>query len=310
LKESLGRKDGRVEKTKVGPALSQLALAALVVAGSGACATATYRVPGLEVQRLASLPPPARGSGIRVVPETAPLYPSTQVPAPPPPPVVAPPPGPPAYDPGVVVAADPQPPAVVVEPGVYVDVEVPIGGGHPRVAPQPRVIEGRPPAAVAPPPARAGFVGRPVSSGGGFRGSPPAAAAPTGSGWRGSPVASAPRASVPKSSGGGGHHGGGGGGSNAAAAAGAAVAIVGLIAIAAVAADDAAKADHARKFDGWVNVDPSHPLVLHYRNRYERRVRLSDLQPNDTIGVEYGVLEADDDVEEVKPPPAARAPAR
>ena len=85
-------------------ALSMLALAALAVGASAGCAsTGSYRVPGQEVQRLANLPPQERGSGIRVVPEAAPLYPSTQrVAPPPPPPVGVPPPGAPVYGPEVV----------------------------------------------------------------------------------------------------------------------------------------------------------------------------------------------------------------
>ena len=304
------------------PALLVVALGAIAAGATGGCAvSSTYRVPGLEVQRLANLPPEERSNDIRVVPETAPLYPSTQRLAPPPPPVVAPPPAPPGYGPDVVVV-DEQPPVVVVEPGVYVDVAIPIGGGHPRVGPPPYGASGRPPPRVAPPPARAGFVGTPVSSGGGLRGSPPAATAPRTSGWRGSPVGSAPRtsvpprASVPRSSGGGhvggggGHHGGGGGGSDAAVAVGAAVAIVGLIALAAVAADANAKAERARTFDGWVNVNPSHPLLLHYSNNYERTVPLDALQPRDAIGVQYAVLSSDDgDVELKAPQPVAVRPA-
>ena len=284
-------------------ALSALALAAIVVAGatSGCASTSTYRVPGLEVQRLAKLAPEARGTNVRVVPETAPLYPSTERTAPPPPPIVAPPPGPPVYGPAPeeVVVVEEQPPVVVVEPGVYVDVTVPIGGGHPRVAP--------------PPHARSAFTGTPVSGGGGLRGSPPVTSAPHAAGWRGSPVASAPRMSAPShtsvpsrsiggSHGGGGGHHSSGGGSNAAAAVGAAVVIVGLIALAAVAADSAAKADQARKFDGWVNVNPEHPLRLHYSNNLERVVPISALQPSDTIGLQYGVLSGDDGEVQLKPP--------
>jgi hypothetical protein len=305
-------------------ALSLLALAAIVAGAGGGCAsTATYRVPGLEVQRLARLPPEARGTDVRVVPETAPLYPSTQRLEPPPPPVVAPPPGPPMYGPAPEVVVVEEQPPVVVEPGVFVDVTVPIGGGHPHVARPPRVIEGRPPPRVAPPPARAGFTGTPVSGGGGLRGSPPVTSAPRTTGWRASPIASAPRSSAPghtsvpsrsfggsHSSGGGHHSSGGGGGSNAAAAVGAAVVIVGLVALAAVAADSAAKADQARKLDGWVNVDPGHPLRLHYSNNLERVVPLSDLQPSDTIGLQYGVLSADEGEVQVKPHAAAPVAAR
>ncbi len=297
-----------------------LVLGAIVAGLGGGCSTVSYRVPGLEVQRLANLPPYARGADVRVVPDTAPLYPSTQRPAPPPPPVVAPPPGPPAYGPEIVVEDEP-PPVVVVEPGVYVDVAVPIGGHRPYAAPPPRGVGTRPPARVAPPPARAGFTGTPVS-GGGLRGSPPATT-PSGGGWRGSPVASTPRApspgrsSVPSRSGGGthstggGHHGGGG--SSADAAIGAAVLVVGLVAIASVAAENAAEADQARTFDGWVNVEPSHPLLLHYSNNYEIKVPLNELQPRDTIGLQYGVLLADDGPVQLKPPtprvPAVPAPA-
>jgi hypothetical protein len=315
------------------PALLVAALGVLIAGAGGGCVvSSTYRVPGLEVQRLANLPPQERSNNIRVVPETAPLYPSRQLAAAPPPPiapapVVAPAPGPPVYDPEVVVVEE-EPPVVVAEPGVYVDVAVPIGGGHPHVAPSPHVVSGRPAPRVAPPPARTGWVGAPVSAGGGLRGSPPVGAAPRVSGWRGSPVGSVPRTSVPthvgvpRSSGGGhvggggGHHGGGGGsGANAAVAVGAAVAIVGLVALAAVAADSNAKADRARNFDGWVDVNPSHPLRLHYSNNYERTVPLSALQPSDAIGVQYAVLSSDDGDVELEPPapvvarPIAPAPA-
>lgn len=306
------------------PALLVAALGALVAGASGGCVvSSTYRVPGLEVQRLANLPPQERGNSIRVVPETAPLYPSRQLAAmPPPPPVVAPPPGPLVYGPEVVVVEE-APPVVIAEPGVYVDVAVPIGGGHPHVAPPPHVVSGGPAPRVAPPPARAGWVGTPVGGGGGLRGSPPVGAAPRVSGWRGSPVGSVPRTSVPThvgvprpgggvhvGGGGGGHHGGGGGGgANAAVAVGAAVAIIGIIALAAVAADSNAKADVARKFDGWVDVNPSHPLRLHYPNNYERTVPLSALRPSDAIGVQYAVLSSDDGDVQLEPPsPAAARP--
>ncbi len=304
------------------PALLVAALGALVAGASGGCVvSSTYRVPGLEVQRLANLPSQERSNSIRVVPETAPLYPSRQLAAAPPPPVVAPAPGPPVYSPEVVVVEE-EPPVVVAEPGVYVDVVVPIGGGHSYVAPPPHVVSGRPAPRLAPPPARTGWVGTPVSGGGGLRGSPPAGAAPRVSGWRGSPVGSVPRTSaptrvgVPRSGGGvhggggGGHHGGGGGGgANAAVAVGAAVAIVGIIALAAVAADSNAKADRARRFDGWVDVNPSHPLRLHYSNNYERTVPLSALQPSDAIGVQYAVLSSDDGDVQLEPPaPVAARP--
>jgi hypothetical protein len=305
-------------------ALSAMALAAIVVAGAtaGCASTSTYRVPGLEVQRLAKLPPEARGDSVRVVPETAPLYPSTERPAPPPPPIVAQPPAPPAYGPAPVevVVVEEQPPVVVVEPGVYVDVTVPVGGGHPHVAPPRPVVEGRPPPRVAPAPPHSVFAGTPGSGGGGLRGSPPVTSAPRAAGWRGSPVASAPRMSAPShtsvpsrsfggSHGTGGvhHRSGGGGGSNAAAAVGAAVVIVGLVALAAVAADSAAKAEQARKFDGWVSVNPGHPLRLHYSNNLERVVPISALQPSDTIGLQYGVLSGDDG--EVQLQPSARLAA-
>ena len=190
-----------------------------------------------------------------------------------------------------MVVVEEEPPPVVVEPGVFVDVTVPIGGGHPHVAPPPHVIEGRPPPRVAPPPARAGFTGTPVSGGGGLRGSPPVTSAPRTSGMARLPdrqrdressapshtsvalailrrlaqraVAVTTAAVVAVAS-------------NAAAAVGAAVVIVGLVALAAVAADSAAKADRARKFDGWVNVNPGHPLRLHYSNNLERIVPLSE----------------------------------
>jgi hypothetical protein len=139
-------------------------------------------------------------------------------------------------------------------------------------------------------------------------------------------VGSVPRTSAPthvgvprsgggvRVGGGGGHHGGGGGGgANAAVAVGAAVAIVGIIALAAVAADSNAKADRARRFDGWIDVNPSHPLRLHYSNNYERTVPLSALQPRDAIGVQYAVLSSDDGDVQLEPsaPVAARrvAPA-
>ena len=302
-------------------ALLVVALGALVAGASGGCVvSSTYRVPGLEVQRLANLPPQERSNSIRVVPETAPLYPSRQLVVAPPPPPVAPAPGPPVYGSEVVVVEE-QPPVVVVEPGVYVDVAVPIGGGHPYGAPPPHVVSGRPAPRVASTPARTGWVGTPVSGGGGLRGSPPIGAAPRVSGWRGSPVGSVPRTSVPShvgvprssggvhGGGGGGHHGGGGGGgANAAVAVGAAVAIIGIVALAAVAADSNARADRARTFDGWVDVNPSHPLRLHYSN-YERTVPLSALQPSDAIGVEYAVLSSDDGDVQLEPPsPVAARP--
>jgi hypothetical protein len=81
------------------------------------------------------------------------------------------------------------------------------------------------------------------------------------------------------------------------------------VALAAVAADSAAKAEQARKFDGWVNVYPGHPLRLHYSNDTERIVPLSDLQPRDTIGLQYGVLSGDDGEVQLEPPaPVTAAP--
>ena len=303
-----------------------LVLAVIVAGASAGCATASYRVPGLEVQRLAKLSPEERGTDVRVVPQNAPLYPSTQRPEPivVSPPVVAPPPGPPVYGPSPEVVVVEEQPAVVTGPDVYLDVTVPVGGGHPHShgAPSPHVIEGRPPLRAAPRPASSGFKGMPVSGGGGLRGSPPVTSAPHLSGWRGSPVGSAPRMSTPShtsiptrsfggshSSGGGHSHSSGGGDAGAVIAVVAVlIVVVALVALVAVAADHAAKADRARKFDGWVNVNPGHPLRLHYSNNTERIVPLSQLQPSDTIGLQYGVLSGNDGDVQMRPP--SPVPAR
>ncbi len=298
----------------------RLALLALVATGAG-CATASYRVPGVEVQRLASVPPAERGDGVRIVPESAPLYPSTERPEPPPPPPgaspVAPVAFPPEYGPPeIVVEEAPPPPVVVTGPDLYVEVDGPVFGPRARVAPPPRVAAGHAPARVVASPARPTWPavsGRPPSSGGGgWRGSPPVATtrsiAPRPASFAPSSPRPSGRAPTFRSSGGSHHHhGGGGGGNDAAAVVGAAVVVVGLVAILAVASANAAAASHARAFDGWVDVEPTHALRLHYRDNRERIVALSDLRPADTIGVEYGELS--ETYGPIQPRPVPLAPA-
>ena len=286
-------------------ALARRALLGICVAGAaGGCASVIYRVPGTEVQRLAQLPPMSRGDEVRVVPHDAPLSPSTQqvLPAPPIAPAIPAPPnlpapsGPPGEGDEIVIDDEEAPPPPVA-PGLYVDVSVPVGGRRP----------------LLPPPVAPAFPRAAPASPGTLRGSPvasaarPAPAAPSGGVWRGAPVAPAPRpAPVPVSGGwrgtpvsfaprpvafrhsSGGHHGRGGG--NSAAVVGGVVAVVGLVAILAVAAEHAHEVEQARTFDGWVSTPPTHILHLRYGGNLERTVPLYNLRLEDTIGVRYAFL--------------------
>jgi hypothetical protein len=86
--------------------------------------------------------------------------------------------------------------------------------------------------------------------------------------------------------------------------------VIGIVALIAIAAESAEQAERARAFNGWVDVDPAHALLLHYRGNQERTVPLSDLQPRDTIGLEYGVLSDDHGPIQPRPaPPGPRPPA-
>src|SRR5882672_11858464 len=124
-----GARAGRART--VGLALAVVAGAIAVTSG---CAPVAYRVPGIEVQRLARLDAMDRGAEIRVVPRIAPLMPALPPPKPvappPPPPPVPPPPPPPELSPPPPETYEQGPPAVVVEsapvegPDVAVDVVV------------------------------------------------------------------------------------------------------------------------------------------------------------------------------------------
>jgi len=197
-------------------------------------------------------------------------------------------------------AVVPPPPAPVAElapppPDVGVDIEIPV-----VVAPRPVVV-------VIPP-----RVAAPVGAG-------PRAAPPAGAGWKsaspgkagGWRAASAPSRPTTSALGrpsGGRHVSHGGGGAGAAAGA---VAAVALIAILADAAVTAAQADAARRYDGWVAVDPGHPLHLFYGRGLGRVVPLAQLGPADLIGLQSAVLvESDGHVEPLQPapPPTAGPP--
>jgi hypothetical protein len=134
------------------------AFAVFVGATTSGCATAEYRVPAAEVVRLAQIPPPVRGSQIRVIPADRDV-----APPPPPPPVV-------------VVEAPPPP--VAVEVGVGVGVG---GGGRGPTRPVgpasgSRLPSARPPIAAPGTTASTGW--HPTSAPG------PGSRAPSGGGLR------------------------------------------------------------------------------------------------------------------------------
>ncbi len=235
------------------------------------CATVEYRVPSSEVQRLAQLPPAARGSEIRVVPASTPVGPpltaADLAPPPPPAPVAAPPPGPPPP----VQQEIPPPPD---EAPICADVEV----GPPPVVEVPRVVVVPARAPLVPPPAfRQPIAKAPVVR-------PTVVRPPVFH----PPVVRAP--AVHHGGSGGGHHGGGGGGGAVAIAALIVLPIVVIAIIANAAAEANARAADAAAFDGWVSVDPDHLLRLHYGGATERVVPLTTLTPSDLIGVRYGIL--------------------
>ena len=195
------------------------------------------------------------------------------------------------------VVPAPAPPAVAEAepPSVDVDVDVPI-----VVAPRPVVVAPRP-VVIAPHPAvRVRPVGavpgvwRPASP------ARPGISRPAPVGGHGVGTFHA------RSGRGGGHSGGGGAG----AAAGA-VAAVALVAIIVEAAAVAAAADAARVYDGWVAVDPGHPVRLYYKGNLSRVVPLAQLAGSDLVGLQYAVLDEDDGhVEPVRraPPPVTAPP--
>jgi hypothetical protein len=188
------------------------------------------------------------------------------------------------------------PPALVVDqppppPEVGIDIEVPV-----VVAPRPVVV-------IAPrvaAPVRAGSRPAPPA-GGGWKSAPPTNAG----GWKAAPAAARPSGSAIGRSGGGRHVSRGGGGAGAAAGAVAAVALVAILADAAVTA---AEADTARRYDGWVAVEASHPLRLSYGSGLGRVVPLAQLGPADLIGLQNAVLvESDGHVEPLRPVPLPAA---
>ena len=195
-----------------------------------------------------------------------------------------------------VVPADavvPPPPALVVDqppppPEIGIDLEVPV-----VVAPRPVVIATRVAA-----PVRAGPRPAPPA-GGGWKSAPPTNAG----GWKAAPAPARPSGAAIGRSSGGRHVSHGGGGAGAAAGA---VAAVALIAILADAAVTAAEADTARRYDGWVAVEASHPLRLSYGGGLGRVVPLAQLAPADLIGLQNAVLvESDGHVEPLRPLPVA-----
>ena len=314
-----------------------LVLVAGAIAVTTGCAPVAYRVPGIEVQRLARLDPLSRGAVVRVVPRTAPLMPAVSrppapppsvMPAPPqaapPPPEAPPPPGP--YDqvpPPVAIDDQPlvepaQPFEAVNDSAVNVEVDVPVDVGV-RVGPV-RPTRLAPVYPARPAPAPRVVTGVAVSGGGGgWRGSPPAPAprpTPTagGGGWRGTPVSAPVRSRPGGATFGGGHrvsvgHHHGGGGSGATAAVVGVVAVVGLVAAVAVAADHAQRVEVAHSYDGWVAVAPDHPVHLHYGGNRVRVVALADLQLDDTIGLQYAVLRASEgEIRHLRRTPAAAGP--
>jgi hypothetical protein len=239
---------------------------------TGGCATVEYRVPSSEVQRLAQLPPEARGSEIRVVPANTPEGPplTAAAVAPQPPPVQAVPliSEPPAELP-IEAEPPPEPPPAPPEvAGVAVDVDV---GPPPVRLAAPRVVVTPARAPIARPPA--------------FR----------------APVARAPAVRAPPvvrtGGGSGGGHGSAHGGNIGGGAALVALVVLPIIVIAIVANAVAvanAHAAEARAFDGWVTVTPDHLLRLRYGGNLERLVPLTTLCGSDLVGVRYAVLRETD----------------
>jgi hypothetical protein len=298
-------------------------LPAVIVVASSGCGPNAYRIPDAELQRLARLPADhRRGAHVRVQSwdtgggqEAAAQVPVTATPPTPPP--ADPnwtndlPPGqlatePPPFVPDTEIVVDWPRPAPVVEivgtrdntawesragsPPTTARMAPPVRGTPPpRPAggafptPVPSVpIRGAPAArAIAANPVRGSIPARGSMPGSFGRGVQSGGARPIGSG-----TATPPR--LPSHSAGrSGSRSGGGGGNGDAIVAG----IVAVVVIAAlVAAVASASEDAARPFDGWVAIEPVHPIHLRTHNRVERVVRLADLRVGDTIGVDLAFI--------------------
>jgi hypothetical protein len=315
--------------------LVTLGLVLALGGGAAGCSTATYRVPGLEMRRLAYLPPAERGAYIRVVPcdDSTRAQGVVVAPAPVPPaplPAFAPPPvianragavaalAPPPFDPAsavpvVEVEAPPTEPELVIQPSIVVEGGrysprdgrsggVPRQRTAPAFSPGPTPVRGPPPISAAP--LRAGISASAsapaVRGSAGALSSPPVmAAVPRGrvsaSSTSGSPVHSR------TSSSGGGHSSSVDGGDVIIALV-AVVTIVGLVALIASSATP-------HTFDGWVRTGSKHPLHLSYANGASRVIALEDLRPPDLVGLRDTRIDGvDGSVEELEDPAAPAGP--
>ena len=196
--------------------------------------------------------------------------------------------------PAATPVVEAEPPDVDVDVDLDVDVPV-VAAPRPVVAPQRPAVRARPVGATG--------------LGGSWRPAPPVRPGIT----RPAPVSGRGGATTHVRSGSGGGHSSGGGGAGAGAAAGAIVAVA-LIALVAEAAATASAADAARVYDGWVNVDPGHPVHLFYGRNVTKVVPLAQLGSWDLVGLEYAILEEyDGHIEPVRRAPtpgAASPPAR
>ncbi|HET6283590.1 MAG TPA: hypothetical protein VFH73_21730 [Polyangia bacterium] len=245
--------------------MTLVALIVLVQTTAG-CLSNEYRIPSTELQRLAALPPEARGQHVRVIQalgeRRSPALGSTEHELPPAPP------------PEDAATEWEQPPTFDSNAPVNVDVQVMLSGQRKQVG------VGRGP--------------RPVGDGGGTR---------TASGWRGSPPGSSGSGfrGTPPPSGGGGVGGGGGGrfsppgggssgGDHPEALVVLAVIVVALAAVASVFL----VASEGMRFDGFAELDPEQTLYLKTDRGEDKIVTLSTLSVQDAASAEEALVKDDE----------------
>ncbi len=298
----------------------------LVLACVG-CATASYRIPGEEMERLATTDVAVRGHLLRVVPTDESTRALAAIPEPisPAPPAVAygppgltlpPPAGPPPEPmvappyPTIVEEVSPAEPELVVQPNIIVEEHVAVGPvgptspppfrpwarESPREAPVVRGSPSRPPELGHPVfvpavgPMRAG--GFPIGSGAPRVAAGASMAPPVrGTAGVGSRSMMAGSAVVPTTHAAGGGGGGRGGGGHASSGAGGAIAaIAAVVIVVGLIAAVAAASEPPPPFDGWVETNGEHPLHLSYGRGVERVVRLKDIRPVDLVGLRDTIL--------------------
>jgi hypothetical protein len=320
-------------------------LPAVLAAGSIGCGSNVYRIPDAELQRLARLPPDRRGQRVRVqswdpasqppAAATAPVTAAAPVTAPPPmatPPTPIPtgelPPGqlatePPPFEPQAAVVVDWPEPGPVIEIAGRRDApawESRGGGPAPtRVPPSvrgiaaPRATRGALPTSVPSVPIRGAPVTRGLAASPGRSSLPsPPVRGVAGRATLATRSGSGSLPSLPSRSGA--RSGGHGSSSNAEAIVGAIFVVVLIAALVAAAAS--ASEEASQPFDGWVAIEPEHPVHLRYKSRVERVVPLANLKLADTVGVDVafvhdseGTITRLDTADSTVPPATVAAPA-